>query len=359
MNASEADKEASGAAATQTETESPTGCNSALKIKQAKKKTSPGWKHFNEIFVEENVDDMVIKKAMAACMYCDDVLPAPSNQGTTSLWNHYHSFHDDAKEKPSITKKSLDNWRYDENSSIRKYYIAIIMHEYPINFCEHEYTNDFIRSLRPDFPIMGHKGSRTKIMEIFYNEKKKLFDRFASLDCWFSCTMDMWTSNQNKGYLCVTCHFIDDEWKIQKRIINFMHLKGRHTGTNLSAAFLQNMTSWNLDHKLFALTLDNASSNDVCVDTVISTLNGHGSVHCAGKFFHVRCAAHIINLIARDGVNTISAVIANIRALVLIVKSSPLQQEAFSKLVAELGVAERGLSHMEFNLLNDSTCSSL
>lgn len=56
------------------------------------------------------------------------------------------------------------------------------MHEYPINFCEHEYTNDFIRSLRPDFPIMGRKGSRTKIMEIFYNEKKKLFDHFASLD---------------------------------------------------------------------------------------------------------------------------------------------------------------------------------
>ena len=55
MNASEADKEASGAAATQTETESPTGCNSALKIKQAKKKTSPVWKHFNEIFLEENV----------------------------------------------------------------------------------------------------------------------------------------------------------------------------------------------------------------------------------------------------------------------------------------------------------------
>jgi len=104
------------------------------------------------------------------------------------------------------------------------------------------------------------------------------------------------------------------------------------------------MTSWNLDHKLFALTLDNASSNDVCVDTVISTLNSHGSVHCAGKFFHVRCAAHIINLIARDGVNTISAVIVNIHALALIVKSSPLQQEAFSKLVAELGVAERGLS---------------
>lgn len=92
---------------------------------------------------------------------------------------------------------------------------------------------------------------------------------------------------------------------------------------------MQNMVSWNLDHKLFALTLDNASSNDVCVDTVVSTLKNQGSVLCGGKFFHVRCAAHIINLIARDGVSTISDVIANIRRLVVVVKSSPLQEEIF------------------------------
>jgi hypothetical protein len=49
-----------------------------------------------------------------------------------------------------------------------------------------------------------------------------------------------------------------------------MHLKGRHTRANLSVAFMQNMASWNLDHKLFALTLDDASSNDVCMDTVVS-----------------------------------------------------------------------------------------
>jgi len=45
-------------------------------------------------------------------------------------------------------------------------------------------------SLRSNFPIIGHKMARIKIMDIFYDEKKKLFDYFSSLDCRFSYIMD-------------------------------------------------------------------------------------------------------------------------------------------------------------------------
>ena len=50
------------------------------------------------------------------------------------------------------------------------------------------------------------------------------------MKCHFSATMDMWTSCQNKGYMCVTIHCIDDNWRMQKRIIDFFNVKGRHTG---------------------------------------------------------------------------------------------------------------------------------
>jgi hypothetical protein len=184
VNASEnveANKEVSGAANDVIESHTLIGETSSTKLRRTKKRTSGVWNHYNDIVVEEKVGDMVVKKPMAACKYCMDVLCAASKQGTTRLWNHYYSYHDENKVKPSIRKLSSDDLIYIEEASVRKYYLAIIMHEYPINFCEHEYTNDFIRSLRPNYPLMGHKGSRSKIMDIFYNEMKVFLTTFALL----------------------------------------------------------------------------------------------------------------------------------------------------------------------------------
>jgi len=49
-----------------------TGRTSVTKIKGPKKKTSPVWKHFTEVFIEEKVDDMVVLKMTAECNYCQE-----------------------------------------------------------------------------------------------------------------------------------------------------------------------------------------------------------------------------------------------------------------------------------------------
>lgn len=67
------------------------------------------------------------------------------------------------------------------------------------------------------------------------------------------------------------------------------------------------MVKWFVEKKIFALTLDNASNNLVAVTDIIDDLkkNGNGSLVCDGIFFHIRCACHILNLVARDGMAVI------------------------------------------------------
>ena len=40
-----------------------------------------------------------------------------------------------------------------------------------------------------------------------------------------SVTTDLWTtSNQNKGYMAVTAHFVDDDWILQNHTLRYTYL---------------------------------------------------------------------------------------------------------------------------------------
>lgn len=138
--------------------------------------------------------------------------------------------------------------------------------------------------------------------------------------------------------MCITLHWVDDDWCIQKRIVTFSHVEGRHTGVRLSEVFTTSMLRWFVEKKIFSLTLDNASANDVAVKDIISELKKHSPLVCNGMFFHVRCACHILNLVAKDGLQEIESTIQKIKSFVNVVKGSPLQWEELMKCASESGL---------------------
>jgi hypothetical protein len=56
--------------------------------------------------------------------------------------------------------------------------------------------------------------------------------------------------------MCITIHWIDDNWQMQKWIICVPFVKGQHKGTVLASEFIKGIMSWNLEKRLFALTLE-------------------------------------------------------------------------------------------------------
>ena len=143
---------------------------------------------------------------------------AESNRGTTGFWSHLKHYHSIVKGQQLLKSETdhekgmtvIEPYKYDQEVSLRKLYIAIIMHEYPFNIVEHEYFVEFIKSLRPNFPIKSRITVRKDIMDLYLQEKDKMYAYFKTLQCRLSATTDMWTSNQNKGYICVTVHWVDD-----------------------------------------------------------------------------------------------------------------------------------------------------
>ena len=69
---------------------------------------------------------------------------------------------------------------------------------------------------------------------------------------------------------------------------------------------------WSLDRKISTITVDNCSTNDAMMTTLKMKLRKDELV-LHGKVFHMRCCAHILNLIVKEGVSVIEKSMERIR----------------------------------------------
>ncbi|KAM2995862.1 hypothetical protein FF2_042760 [Malus domestica] len=62
----------------------------------------------------------------------------------------------------------------------------------------------------------------------------------------------MWTaSNQKRGFMAITSHFIDALWTLQSRILRFAYVPCPHNVETLSTIMIDCLSEWNIDGKLY------------------------------------------------------------------------------------------------------------
>ena len=103
---------------------------------------------------------------------------------------------------PDNTKKELTN--------------AIIMHEYPLSIVDRLGFKRYLIPLQPFFKV----PSRNTILKTYEIERTTALKILDSNEGRVAITSDMWTSsNQKRGYMAVTAHYIDDFWSLQSHIM--------------------------------------------------------------------------------------------------------------------------------------------
>jgi hypothetical protein len=170
-----------------------------------------------------------------------------------------------------------------------------------------------------------------------YLAKKLKLKAFFKSDCpRVALTTDCWTSIQNLSYMAITAHFIDNEWNYHKKIISFS-LVPNHKGDTIGKKVEDVLKEWGL-RKVSTITLDNATCNDVAVSYLGKRLKSKNALVGDGSFFHMRCAAHILNLIVRDGQKDHELAIESVREAVRFVRSSPQRALKFKECIEIVGI---------------------
>ncbi|KAF7153098.1 hypothetical protein RHSIM_Rhsim01G0156000 [Rhododendron simsii] len=134
----------------------------------------------------------------------------------------------------------------------------IIMHECPLSIVEHLGFKRFCYALQPSFHVVCQNTIKKDILMIYEVERMKTMRLLERNQSRVSFTTDMWTaSNQKRGFMVITTHWIDDSWKLQSRIIRFAYVPCPHTAEVLSEVMMDMFLEWNIDRKLSTLTVDN------------------------------------------------------------------------------------------------------
>jgi Domain of unknown function (DUF4413) len=101
------------------------------------------------------------------------------------------------------------------------------------------------------------------------------------------------------------------------------------------------LKEWGIDKKIFTITLDNASNMGSMQEMLREELT---SLLCGGEFFHIRCCAHVLNIIVQDGIKELGDSITKIRESVKYVSGSEGRKIKFEDSVKYCGIeSSKGL----------------
>ncbi|KAJ1694821.1 hypothetical protein LUZ63_011519 [Rhynchospora breviuscula] len=281
-------------------------------------------------------------KEKACCNLCNREYLVSPVFGTTNLHRHIEHHHIPKGRnvgpimvaravpvQPANVAPNPKPFKYDDAAFKDNLTRVIVQHEYKYELLEEDGMKKILTTICPDLKFLDTGTVKSDVVKLYEKERKKVLLLFEKLARRVSLSIDLWTNVKTEEYICVTAHYIDRDWKLQKRILNFKYIPSPHDGTSLTGFISSLFKSWRVENKLFCITVDDALSDDTLVDIYKVQLNGKKALLLQGKFFSCKCCARVINLIVHEALKNIDLIVYKIRECVKYVKGSPDRKKKF------------------------------
>ena len=280
------------------------------------RKTSEVWDYF-DLETEHHYGNPV-------CKNCGQVFSP--NTGNSSLERHLNSHKIKLKKTQKQLKQTTLNFQTivpysssEQEAHDNVIVIWIVANQQPFAIVENKYFREMISKFDPRYIFPSRKTIKEMVMRLYEERKNNIIQDLNNIPGKISITSDIWTSTHtNEAYLGITVHYINSAWKLCHFLLDIIPFQIRHTGENIATEIQKVLLAFNLEHKVLGLTTDNASSMIACGKIMKQEL----SLISNNDFNHYRCAAHILNLAAQQGIKVLSGEITKVRELMSKIKIS-------------------------------------
>ncbi|XP_055826189.1 zinc finger BED domain-containing protein RICESLEEPER 2-like [Solanum dulcamara] len=127
-----------------------------------------------------------------------------------------------------------------------------------------------------------------------------------------------------------------------------------HKGETIAEWIEACLFDWKIDN-IFTVTLDNATANDSAIKHLKRRIEDWKGGILGNEFLHVRCNAHILNLIVKEGLSEQNESISRVRNAIKYVKSSAGRFDSFKSFVEKVKIDTHGLLTLDIEIRWNST----
>lgn len=158
----------------------------------------------------------------------------------------------------------------------------------PLSVVEQDGFRRLVNTLDPSYRLPSRRFFMGENIPSMYEDchakVKKCIDAAETV----VMTTDMWTSRATEAFITVTCHIIDENWKMQTYVLETSSFSERHSADNICSTLRRIAAEWGITDKIKAVVTDNGA-------------NMVAAVRKAG-WTHYPCFAHTLNLVVKDSI---------------------------------------------------------
>jgi len=115
---------------------------------------------------------------------------------------------------------------------------------------ENKSFQKMIKRLNKEAIIPSADSIHNFIYNNFNKIKENLKKELQETPSKISFSLDGWTSKNQIAFLCITSHWITNDWKLKHAILDFCQLNGPHSGANISEIFFNVLKDYDLLNKV-------------------------------------------------------------------------------------------------------------
>ncbi|CAM0902538.1 unnamed protein product [Alopecurus aequalis] len=238
------------------------------------------------------------------------VAALPASDGT-SLKKH--------KTSGMTTETDLRARKFGQDSPYQDVAKLIALHGYPLSIVENEEMRRILKNVKPVPNTVALSDMEGHLLALFQKDKIKVKDKIALTSQRVSLSASIWTHDGPEptvNYLCLTAHFITEDWKVHRMVIKFgmywcsptnlertVHCKEACVPESESGSYnviWDAIRDWNLGQKILSLTSVGEIKNDANTSKLKEMLIEKRCLPIRGKLYNVACVDDMLNSVVSE-----------------------------------------------------------